>query len=252
MTVEAQTGGGFGRSKSGPTDVEEFVGAVTATLGDKLAAIYSFGSGFARGPKGPRARLLVLVTEINAAVLAEMSALTPKAREASFQIRLDTANDVICCADVFPVFVLELLDTKELLAGQEVLQSLQVRPEHLRRRVEQSLRMLHRDLIRGYLDATGDGALAHQLRLNVRKSVYLLRALALVCKLELPDPPTVEAAVDVVVSKLLSDKDVSVWHRMRKFAGFEEVLEHDDLVVLYGDALSAFSALVDAVDKLED
>ncbi len=229
--------------------VRSFVAHAQAVLGARLDAIYAFGSEFGRGEKAPDANLLVLVQAMDRPLLDAACALSVEAREWRIGMRLETTNDIVRGADVFPIFVLELLDTKVLVAGKDVLAGLAVDRSQLRLRAEQSLRSLRRDLLQSYLDAVGDQRLAVELRRSVRKSVYLLRAIALVVGIELPQPPNVETTVETVLARLLpAERDV--WHRLRRFAGFEETLQHDALVGLYCDALASLSALTDAVDRL--
>lgn len=230
--------------------VEDFSKEAEGVLGDRLIAIYQYGSNFARGPKAKDAHLLMVVSDLGAGLLSDVRPLAKKARDANFRLRFDTENDILCCADVFPVFVLELLDTKSLLHGEDVLTKLEVHPEHLRHRVEQGLRALHRDLLRAYVADEDDTSLARDLRQAVRKSVYLLRALGLANQVELPETPSVEVLIDKVVASILPEADHSVWHRMRRMANFEETVPADELTALYGAALQAFSELVDAVDNL--
>ena len=231
-------------------NVQGFAAEADSVLGDRLVAIYQFGSNFARGPMAKDARMLMIVSKVDPQLLLDVKPLAKRARNANLQLRFDTKNDLFCSADVFPVFTLELLDTKNLIRGTDVLGDLEIHPDHLRHRVEQSLRGLHRDLLRAYVAAEDDRGLVVDLRVAVRKSVYLLRALTLVCKLELPAVPAVELLIDEVIGKLVPDGDRAVWHRLRRMANFEEPTPPEQLVALYGDALQAFSQLVDAVDKL--
>jgi hypothetical protein len=229
--------------------VKTFVARAEAVLGGRLDAIYAFGSEFGRGEKAPDANLLVLVQAMDRPLLDAACALAVEARERRIGMRIETTNDIVRGADVFPIFVLELLDTKALLSGRDVLADLAVDRSQLRLRAEQSLRVLRRDLLQSYLDAVGDQRLAVELRRSVRKAVYLLRAIALVVGIELPQPPNVETTVETVLARLLpGERDV--WHRLRRFAGFEEALQHDALVGLYCAALASLSALTDAVDRL--
>lgn len=238
-----------GGMSSEPDTVGKFVNEVEAVFGPRLDAIYRFGSSFARGAQAPDARLLVLVKNIDRAALEDARPLAAAARDAGLAIRLDTARDVLSGADVLPVFVLELLDTKVLLTGSDVLADLAVDRSQLRLRVEHNLRVLHRDLLRAYVQAPDDRGLAVELRRNVRRAVYLLRAIALVCEVELPSPPTADATIEGVLGRLLPDERER-WQRMRRFASFEDALEPSALVGLYCESLASFSALVDAVDRL--
>ena len=231
--------------------VEEFATEAADTLGDSLVAVYQYGSNFARGPKAKEAHLLMVVENVEAPLLKDMRPLAKRAREANYHIRFDTHNDIVCCADVFPVFVLELIDTKSLLQGKDVLADLSVHSDHLRSRVEQNLRVLHRDLLAAFVADEDHKALALHLRQAVRRSVYLLRALGIACEIDLPKLPTVEQLIDEVVGKLLPDTNRGIWHRLRRMANYEDSVPGDKLDELFGETLKAYSELVDAVDKLE-
>lgn len=230
--------------------VTEIVTTLQQTLGDRVESIYQFGTSFARGPLAPVARLLVLVSQLDGPLLDAMGPASTLARDRRVHLRLDTARDVLASTDVFPVFTLELLDTRRLVAGEDTLAQLSVHPEHLALHCEQSLRVLHRNLLVGYLEATEDRGVAHVLRQQIRRVVYLLRAVALVQEIALPEPPTAEGIVEVVVAALLPEHTGDLWTRLLRFARFADALEHDALLALVADALEALSQLVDAVDRL--
>ncbi len=231
-------------------DVQEFATKAKTVLGDRFGALYQFGSNFARGPSAKAARLLMLVDKLDADLLIDMRPLAKLANESNLQLRFDTKGNVFRSADVFPVFSVELLDTKELIEGNDVLADLRVHPEHLRLHIEQTLRGLRRDLLAAYVADEDDLTLAGHLRQTIRKSIYLLRSLAIICELKLSDEESVEVLVDAVITRLTPDVDREIWHRLRKMANFEEPSKPEDLVALFEGALHAFSTLVEAVDAL--
>lgn len=231
-------------------DVQGFAAEANKKLGDRLVALYQYGSNFARGQKAPDAHLLLLVSNLEPALLDEVRPLGKLAREANVRVRFDTRDIVARSADVFPIFTLEFLETRSLLLGDDVLADLEVRPDYLRLRVEQSLRSAYRDLFSAYAESEDETSLVPHLRRAVRKSVYLLRAIGLVCKVELPDVPPVAQLIDEVIGTILPESDRSVWHRLRRMANFEEPVPPDGLVSLYGDALRAVAELIGAVDGL--
>lgn len=231
-------------------DLREFAAEAEQVLGERLIALYQFGSSFARGPRDRDARLLMLVRSLDAALLHDVRPLAARARAANLQLRFDTVGDVVASADVFPIFTLELIDTKTLIRGADVLEPLAVHPEHLRLHVEQSLRSLHRALLVAYIEDEGPQSLSRDLRLNVRKSIYLLRAMGLVCGLAFPDTPSAETLIDTVIGLLLPDADRAIWHRLRRMASFEQPVAPEELAPLFAGALDAFSALVNAADAL--
>ena len=231
-------------------DLQSFVDEVRSTLGARLAAIYRFGSDYARGPRGHATSVLILVDRIDRELLVRAGKLGDLARAADIGIRVDTAQDILGSADCLPIFTLRVIDTKELVAGDDVLAGLEVHPQHLRLSLEHSLRGLHRDLLRSYIDAPGDLRLAGELRGCARKLIYLLEAVLIVADQELPRPPSPTAIVDTVSQSLLPAPDRAIWNRLRRFAGFEDVLAHDELVSLYADVLGALSSVIEVVDKL--
>ena len=90
------------------TPTDGVLASIKQRLDDRLVAVYRFGSGFAKGPKAPSARLLVLVHTIDGALLDDMRNLVTTAREAGVGLRLDTPASVLSSADVLPIFTLEL------------------------------------------------------------------------------------------------------------------------------------------------
>ena len=232
-----------------PTIIK-LVGALQQALGGCLVSIYTFGASFARGPTAPNARLLVLVDHLDGPLLERLSPVSAEARKERILLRLDTPKGVLASTDVFPVFTLELIDTRVLVAGTDTLASLEVHPEHLALHCEQSLRVLHRNLLVGYLSASEDRDIAQLLRQQIRRAVYLLRAVGLVRELPLPDPPTADSIVEVVIADLLPDQG-ELWARLLRLARFEDAPGHDALLALFGDALQGLTRLVDAVDQLD-
>ena len=231
-------------------DLPEFADEAVRILGDNLVALYKYGASFARGPKAKKAHLLLVVDNLGTDILRDIRPLARQAQDANYYLRVDTLEELLCCADVFPIFVLELIDTKSLMKGNDVLAELQVHPEHLRARVEQSLRAMHRELLSAFVADESEERLVADLRRVVRKSVYVLRALARVRGVDLPTVPSAEQLIETVIADVLPNADRAIWHRLRLMANFEETVMPEGLPALYNDALAAFSQLVRAVDQL--
>ncbi len=228
--------------------VDALIAHLTRALRERLVAVYTYGSGFARGPKAAQVRMLVLVDALDAAVLDALLPANAAARRTGIHLRLDTAAHVLRCADVLPVFALDLLETRRLIHGTDALTMLAVDPEHLVLRLEQALRVAHRRLLQGYLDAEGDAGIARHLRALVRRVLPVLRGLALVHGLELPDSRTPQATVATVIGRICPS-DRALWERLIRFGDFLDTLDHEALIALYGDALAGFERLVVAVDR---
>ncbi len=216
-------------------------------LGDRQVAVYTYGTDFARGPRASTARLLVLVDALDADLLEAIAPVNAAARSQSVRLRLDTATHVLGSADVSPVFALELLETRQLIAGKDVLTSLKVTPEHLGLRLEQALRSAHRELLQGFLDADGDAGIARQLRALVRRVLPMMRGLAMVHGHPIPTGSSPEVTVSQVIARTCPG-DQELWTRLVRFADFLDSQEHRELLTLYTEALSGIERLVLAVD----
>lgn len=221
---------------------------LTRALGDRMVAVYTYGSDFARGAQASQARLLVLVDDLDAAVLDAILPPNAAARAQHVHLRLDTAVHVLRCADVLPIFALELLETRVLIYGSDALTMLAVQPEHLVLRLEQALRLAHRKLLQGYLETQGDPDIARQLRALIRRLMPVMRGLAIVKGLELPAGSSPDEVVKRVIGRVCP-QDQELWRRLIRFADFMDSLDHTELVALYGDALAGFERLVVAVDR---
>lgn len=230
--------------------VEAFVQSLVQLLGEQLDAVYRYGAAFGRGPEAPRARLLILIKTVDVEMLQKLELPVRRAREQKLLLRVNTAPHLLQSADVFPVLALELIDTKELLHGRDVLAALEVHPRHLRLRIEQTLRTVRRDLIDGFLETADEARRARTLRLSIRKAIYLLRALAMIGDLRLPEAVSVEDLVESVTAEFLPEGQTATWQRLQRFAAFE--LSPGNLTELYGQTIDAISLLTDVVDKLDE
>ncbi len=221
---------------------------LAVTLGDRLEAVYRFGSDFARGPRRSRGRLLVLVKKLEAPVLSIAQDLSKEARAQNIVLRFDTTENIERSVDVFPVFSLDLIGTRELLQGDDVLASLEVHPEHLRLNVEHSLRKVHRDLLQLYLNEADPRVLSAELRRNARRLILLLDAVLIVLGKEPPSPPTPREILEAVCKAVATPEHTQIWERLRRFAEFEEQLDSKKVSALYVDLFGALCAMIDIVD----
>lgn len=233
-------------------ECERLAEQLEVALGPRFVAVYRFGSDFARGPRGARARLLVIVDAIDRDSLDRVGPIERVGRAQAIKVRIDTAASLIDGADAFPVLTLELTETRRLVRGDPVLQGLEVDPTRLRLRLEQNLRSIHRDLVQTYLEV-GESlqALASALRRAARKLVYLLEGALIAAGIDVPQPATPETIVEAVGQHLTPKHDAATWNKLRAFAAYEDTIDRDDLADFYAELLAALAALVDIVDKLE-
>ena len=237
------------QSSSEPSRDHAVVAALAEALGDRLRGVYLFGSDFSRPPQSPRERLLVLVERIDRGVLEDLDRPFREAQKAGIFLRLDTLEDLLRGADAFPVLVLELLDTYEVLHGENLFSELRVERDRLRLRVEQSLRGIHRDLVRVYLHHHRDPrTLATEMRKCIHRLFYLVRGALIVMKVDVPSPPTPRAVLEAA-SKLAPRPEL--WSALEHFAGYQTVLEPEELRALCFDILSLVDEAVQVVDRLD-
>ena len=227
--------------------LDALIAHLNHALGERLVAVYTYGSDFARGPQAFAARLLVLVDALNADLLEAIAPANAAARDQRVHLRLDTPQHVLGGADVAPVYALELLETRQLIAGTDVLTTLSIATEHLELRLEQALRTAHRQLLQGFLEADGDPNIARQLRVLVRRVLPMMRGLAMVQGHPVPRGTSPAATVEQVIARACPG-DQDLWARLVHFADFQESPSHRDLVLLYSEALEGVERLVLAVD----
>jgi hypothetical protein len=240
-----------------PIDLEEeraardiLIEELARSLGDRLQAVYRFGSELGRGKGAGHPRVLVLIDRIDRPTLDRVAEHVTTAQKAGVRVRVDCCDNLLCGADAFPSFSLELRDSRELLHGEDVLVDLKVDPKHLRLHVEQGLRGLHRDLIKAYVERgnRGDDVLA--LRRSTRRLLFLLEGALIAAGHETPDTSSVDAIIDAACEALLSECDTKAWDALKRFARGEGKLRGEEAKAFYGAMLAALPAVVDAVDKL--
>lgn len=234
-----------------PETVAAVARLVLEELGARVEAIYHFGLAFAQGPRGPAIRLLVLVDAMDLAVLERARALRDQMREQDATLRLDTQANLQASTDVFPVLTFELINSKVLLEGEDVLGELELHPRELRLGIEHSLRATHRDLLRAWLDDVEPRPRAIELRRAARRVAMMLEATLVVAGHAVPDPPGVEAVLDACAGAGLLPGELETWHGLCRFGDYEEALPPGELEALHGQVLVALLELVRIVDQLE-
>lgn len=233
--------------------VEEFADA----LGPRLEAIYRYGlrhhdaAGVDEG-----GRLLLVVDRVDLAVLRMAGAASVHARKTGLRSRIDTAQDLIRAADTHPVLTLTLLDTRELLAGSDVLGAMHVEPGDLRLRVEQALRGLTHELTDEFLFAPRNELRVERLlRRCGHRLIYLLAGLLLI-KGHV-EPPTevggLGGAVKILSSaqSLLDGEDARTLTALHQFSKREVNLAGENLYALFGATLNLLQTLTNHADTHE-
>lgn len=226
--------------------------ALVSALSNRLQALYAFGLEYGKGPRGPSARLLVLVDKIDAALLDTLATAQKKAREDDVALRVDTFENLQASTDVFPVLTFELLDNRTLLHGKEdILENLELHPAELRMGIEHSLRATHRDLMRAYLDTPDDRARAIELRRAARRALMMLEASLVVAKSDAPKTHAPDKVMAAAREANILTGDQKTWETWFAFGDYGKTLEHDALVKLHANVLLELQVLIQTVDALE-
>ncbi len=146
---------------------------ILAACGDDLESFYVYGS--ALGPRFDRAasdvNLLIVVRELPfdrlEALAAACAALPPAPERTAATYRFSplvlTRHNLDGSADVFPIDFLDLMESRGLLAGTDVLAGLDVPLIHLRHQCEYELRSRFIGLRQAFLRAGGAPGTAHAL-----------------------------------------------------------------------------------------
>ena len=220
-------------------------------MGSRMRSIYQFGAKFDAGPQGTKYRILVLVDKLDLTLLNQARNLTLLAQKDKIELRFDIAKDVLRSADVFPVFSMILIDTRKLIAGEDLLAPLSVHPADLRLNIEHNLRSFHRTLLQTYVSQPNNKDRAIQMRRHARKMMYLIEAILLMLEVDISSAPEPEHLIALLGKHAIDSQSTPIWERLLRFSRFEDALKPEELERLYCDVLAAISELVDVIDTLE-
>ncbi|MCF7837703.1 MAG: hypothetical protein K9N49_03650 [Candidatus Marinimicrobia bacterium] len=157
----------------------DFAAAVQPLLGADLVALILYGSA-AAGDHAGRAsdyNLLLVATAWPGARLAAIGPLLRRwQRTGSPAPLLFTRRELEQAADVFPLELLDMQDSHQILAGEDLLADLRISPRHLRHQVEAELRGLLLHLRQGFaVNQAAPRAQSQLLRASASSLLVLLR-----------------------------------------------------------------------------
>lgn len=231
---------------------DALIETLATALGERLQAVYEFGSELGRGKGAGHPRVLVLLDRIDRSILDRIADHVTGAQKKGVRVRIDCTDNLLCGADAFPSFALELRDSRKLLHGEDVLEGLDVDVKHLRLHVEQGLRGLHRDLIKSYVERGTRGDDVVELRRSTRRLLFLLEGALIAANKPAPDKGSVESIVNAACDALLPGEDRGPWNTLTRYAKGEGKLRGDDAKELYAALLSALPTIVGVVDRLPE
>ena len=240
-----------------PVSVHALAENLLECLEDDAVAVFRYGAlAEDESHEASGGRLLLVSKRVDLEVLKRIGSDAVAARKAGWRVRIDTVDDLLRSADTHPVFTLTLMDTRELLAGTDVLEGLTVAPADLRLRIEQSLRSLVHELTDEYLFAPrNEMRIEKLLRRCGNRLVYLLAGLALIKgHLKPPEGPGGFGGADAIIKAarpLFDDDGAETVAMLRACAKRELNPAGDDLHALLGHTLSLLGSLVEQADTHE-
>ncbi|MCA9805065.1 MAG: nucleotidyltransferase domain-containing protein [Cyanobacteria bacterium HKST-UBA02] len=166
--------------------------------GDNLDGVVVYG-GVARGSYTEGKSDINLIILLKDASGPRLDDLSPVLKSAWRNIGIDTMiltpGEVKTSADAFPVKFLHIKEFHLVLFGEDHFGSIEVKPEHLRLRLEQELRNLSLRLRKRYIAAASDGVMVARILTEAAAplAVLLRTLLRLTGKTEPQDNSTASA-----------------------------------------------------------
>ena len=159
------------RLRSGVT---EFAERLNAGLGGELTAVVLFGSAV-RGNFNPGtsdANVMLVLRSVSVPILDQIAtAAEPLRREFALSLLTVTEEDLGDSAELFPTKFLDIQRNNEVIFGRDVMTSLAVPLDRLRRQARRQLMNLHLRLRQVYLESR---ARPEQLAAMIQRSVITL------------------------------------------------------------------------------
>ena len=136
-------------------DIQQFVHSLTGALGEDLVSVVIYG-GMAKNKvikETDTVKLMVVIREVRTDILDRIAGPYMKNKRSN-QIQLLTLSeeDLRSSTDVFPIKFLDMQQDYMVLAGQDLVEGLEISRENLRIRCEQELKNLMLRLRQTYID----------------------------------------------------------------------------------------------------
>jgi hypothetical protein len=236
------------------SDAARFAADFETSLGSRLLAVYRYGL---RHPgidgEDGGGRLLVVVDALSMATLRAAGPASVAARKGGLRVRMDTAHDLVRAADTHPVLTMTLMDTRELLAGNDVLVDLSVEPADMRLRVEQALRGLRHELTDEFLFAPRNEVRVERvLRRTAGRLVYLLAGLLVVKgHMQLPERAGGLGGMGAILKvseALLSSAEGETLAALQSYARHDVTVTGEGLFTLFAATLDLLGGLIQYAD----
>lgn len=229
---------------------QAFSERLQATLGDELVAVVLYGSAAAgeRSERYSDYNVLVVCRALSLEVLDRLSPLTKEwSAGGNPPPLLFTWERLKKSSNVFPIELLDIKETHQMLYGEDVLKALPINQSHLRSQLEHELKGKLIQLRESYLLAEGRNGEVSELMLQSLSTFQILMRAALRFY-EIRVPPKKSDAVRAL-SKHVSF-DMSIFEELQVLKDAEEELGPERSRQLFQRYLSAVEQVADLMDRL--
>jgi hypothetical protein len=223
---------------------EELVKVLREALGRDLKSVVLFGSAaagdFVEGVSGRD--ILIVANKLGAAELAALSAPLARWRKAGNpQPQLFTATELSSSADVFPIELTDMQQSREVLTGSDPISEIKIQMHHFRLQLERELKARLHLLRKNYLACGGRTAeIARLMTASVSTFLVLFRA-ALRLYDDSSPPPQKAAALEKLAQHVQFDP--------QPFGSVIE-LKHNKQKPHPGQIESLFAQYLESIDRV--
>jgi hypothetical protein len=224
----------------------DFRDALLEILGDNLQSIVLYGNATIHDyhPESFDKNVLIVVREKSTRVLREIMKPIQRINKWGFETLIMTKENLSSSTDVFPIRYHSMKESHVLLWGDDLLESLDIHPDHLRLNCEQELRLLLLDLEMYFLDMKGK-ELKPKLSKVITDFIEILRVAVYLKTNNLP------VWNDAILSVRESfDIDSEILEEVMKLRHDEIKLDKYQLEDLYDRFLAFVNMMVRKVDQL--
>ena len=229
---------------------QAFSERLEATLGSELVSVVLYGSAAAgvRSEKYSVYNVLVVCQDLSFDILDRISPLTQEwAALGNPPPLLFTLERLKKSSDVFPIELLDIKETHEMLFGEDVLRVLPINQSHLRSQLEHELKGKLIQLRESYLLAEGRNGEVSQLMLQSLSTFQvLLRAALRFYEVNVPKKKS-EAARSLGRHV---NFDLSIFEDLQELKVSERILDVRETRDLFQRYLLAIEQVADIVDRL--